>query len=305
MSTWEQAFQSRSDLAQYGDNALGLFALGLRFGIEDLDTVAANALTDGTDDKKCDIVYIDPDEGHAVLAQCYNSAMPRRSAPSNKACDLNTAVGWSLQRPQADLPRRLRPVAAELRQAIIDGTLQDLYIWYIHNLPESTNVRQELATVDHTVDAALKSHFPGKKVRVITLEVGTSTLGEWYDDTQSAILVSDNFYIRIPAGFEVIGSKWKAYMTTVPGRFLYRAFRKYGAKLFSANVREYLGSRRSDANINYGIKQSAQETPSDFWVYNNGLTILVHSYNVSKDKIGQRLRISGFRSLTVLKQPVQ
>jgi hypothetical protein len=27
MSTWEQAFQSRTDLIQHGDNALGLFAL--------------------------------------------------------------------------------------------------------------------------------------------------------------------------------------------------------------------------------------------------------------------------------------
>jgi hypothetical protein len=50
MSMWEQAFQSWTDLTQYGDNALGLFALGLRFGLEDLDTVAANSITDGSDD---------------------------------------------------------------------------------------------------------------------------------------------------------------------------------------------------------------------------------------------------------------
>ncbi|MDD5154504.1 MAG: AIPR family protein [Desulfovibrionales bacterium] len=293
MSMWEQAFQSRSDLAQYGSNALGLFALGLKFGLEDLDTVAADALTDGNDDKKCDIVYIDPDEGHAVLAQCYYSAKNRQSALSSKASDLNTAVSWLLQRPHEDLPQRLRPSATGLRQAIIDGSLQHLHVWYIHNLPESENVRQELLTVEHTIDAVLKSHFPGKKLRVSTLEVGTSILDEWYGDIQSPILVSEDFDIRIPDGFEVIGAKWKAYVTTVPGRFLYRAYRKHRTKLFSANVREYLGSRRSDANINNGIKQSAQEAPADFWVYNNGLTILVHSYEVLEDKRGMRLKISG------------
>lgn len=48
---WETAYQARTDLTAYGDNALGLFALGLRFNIEDLATVAADAITDGSDDK--------------------------------------------------------------------------------------------------------------------------------------------------------------------------------------------------------------------------------------------------------------
>ena len=294
MSNWEQAFQGRTDLTKYGNNALGLFALGLRFGLEDLDTVAANSLTDGSDDKKCDIVYVDPSEGYAVLAQCYCSSKARQSAPANKASDLNTAVGWLLQRPHAELPERLRPAAMELQQAIKDGALQDLHVWYIHNLPESDNVKQELVTVEHTINAALKNHFPGKKLRVNTLEVGTSTLDDWYGETQSPILVSDVFNIHIPAGFEVVGKKWKAYVTTVPGSFLYKVYRKHRAKLFSANVREYLGSRRSDANINNGIKQSAQEAPADFWVYNNGLTVLVHAYDVLKDKRGLlTLKVTG------------
>ena len=293
MITWEEAYRNRSDLATYGDNALGLFALALRFGLEDLETVAAESLTDGSDDKKCDIVYIDKDDGRAILAQCYYSKKARQAAPANKASDLNTAVTWLLQRSHADLPERLRPAARELRDAIEDGTIQELHAWYVHNLPESSNVHQELLSVEHTLDAALKSHYPGKQVRVNAVEVGAQTLDEWYAETQSPILVSDSFDIRIPAGFEVTGASWKAYVTTVPGQFLHRAYRKHGAKLFSANVREYLGSRRSDANINNGIKRSAQDAPGDFWVFNNGLTILVHSYKVVRDKAGQVLKVGG------------
>ena len=84
MSSWQQAYENRSDLAQYGDNSIGLFALALRFGLEDLDTVAANSLTDGSDDKKCDIVYVDRDEGHAVLAQCYYSTKPTAVCPGEQ-----------------------------------------------------------------------------------------------------------------------------------------------------------------------------------------------------------------------------
>ena len=34
--TWESAFSARADLDPYGDNAIGLFALALRFNVEDL-----------------------------------------------------------------------------------------------------------------------------------------------------------------------------------------------------------------------------------------------------------------------------
>jgi len=279
MSTWLQAFNSRGDLTPYGDNAIGLFALALRFGVEDLVTAAANSITDGNDDKKCDIIHIDKDEEIAVISQCYHSSKENPSAPSNKASDLNTAISWLLQRPVTELPERLRPAAIELRASIIDGSVKEIHIWYVHNLPESKNVQDELVTVERTADSILKNHFPGKKLSILVQEVGRTKLEEWYNDTQTPILVSDKIEFRITDGFEIIGETWKAYVTAMPGRLLHKLYKQHGAKLFSANVRDYLGSRRSDANINNGIKQSAVQTPADFWVYNNGLTILVHSYD--------------------------
>ena len=61
-------FQARTDLTErYGNNALLLYALQLRFEITDIISVASDALTDGGDDKKCDLIYIDPDTGVAVM----------------------------------------------------------------------------------------------------------------------------------------------------------------------------------------------------------------------------------------------
>lgn len=45
------AFAARSDLEPYGNNALLLFALQLRWGVSDIVGVAATALTDATNDK--------------------------------------------------------------------------------------------------------------------------------------------------------------------------------------------------------------------------------------------------------------
>jgi hypothetical protein len=60
--------------------------------------------------------------------------------------------------------------------------------------------------------------------------------------------------------------------------------------LFSANVREYLGSRASDPNINFGIKRTAESEPANFWVFNNGLTVLVNGYAIEKLR-GDKKRI--------------
>lgn len=85
MENWEQALAVRDDLEIYGDNALGLFALALRYQIDDLHSVAAEAITDGSDDKKCDILHIDLEEELAVVAQCYTCSKQKPSAPANKA----------------------------------------------------------------------------------------------------------------------------------------------------------------------------------------------------------------------------
>lgn len=57
----EVAFQARDDLQPYGKNARLLFALQMRFRIEDIHSIAAECLTDGPDDKGCDLIYINSD----------------------------------------------------------------------------------------------------------------------------------------------------------------------------------------------------------------------------------------------------
>lgn len=139
-------------------------------------------------------------------------------------------------------------------------------------------MHDELLTVESSLGSALRSAFPGKEINTQVLEVGDVKLDEWYADTQSPILVTDRFRIPIPDGFQMAAANWNAYVTAIPAKFLYTQYRKHKARLFSANVRDYLGSRKTDANINYGIKRTAAENPDDFWVYNNGLTLLVNDY---------------------------
>ena len=276
MAPWLTAFKARDDLTLYQSNSIGLFALALKFNLEDIAAVAADSITDGNDDKKCDLLYINKEEGVAVIAQCYLSLKVRDQAPANKASDLNTAVNWLLQREINELPDSIRSHAQELRQGISDASIKQISVWYVHNMPASANAQNELKTVEATLSAALRMNYTGKSVVASALEVGSEQISEWYNDTQSPILVNNQFSIVVDSGFEVKGPAWKSFVTTISLRFLRNEFNKHKTKLFSANVRDYLGSMSAAGNINNGIKKTAQDEPANFWAYNNGLTILVN-----------------------------
>jgi hypothetical protein len=280
---FEAAFNSRTDLEQYRQNALTLFALEMRFRLEDVHTVAATALTDSPDDKKCDLVYVDEESGDIVVAQGYMSLdSTRPAAKSNKASDLNTAAAWLFGRDQADLPESLRPAAGEISAALQANTIRLVQFWFVHNLPESHNVRDELRTVESTVRNSIAGAFAGIDLPEISaIEVGRETLDQWYQSLQNPILVNDSFEVDVPGGYPIAGADWEAFATTIPARWLYEIYKEYKSNLFSANIRGYLGSRRSSSNINHGIKSSAQDEPGHFWVFNNGLTALVHDFKVT------------------------
>lgn len=286
--TWKAALSGREDLAKYGDNRLLLFALALHQDVDDLELLANDILTDGANDKKCDLVYVNPERGQIIVAQGYWAKGDRAEAPANKASDLNTALTWLLGGETETFPEALRNAAEQVRSSLANGEASTIHIWYVHNLPESENVRRELSRVEATCDSLVRRLFPSAQVEsILSLEVGTSTLENWYRGTQAPILVTDRFDFETRGGFSTNGENWSAYSTSVPAAWLRSMFEKHGRDLFSANVRDYLGSRRSDKNINNNIKRTARDSPEMFWVYNNGITALVNDFiYTSEDDLG-------------------
>jgi hypothetical protein len=188
----------------------------------------------------------------------------------------------------------LKAAAKELDSALTDQAISQLEIWYVHNLPESLNVRQELARVKDTAAALLAKNYANANVESISVqEVGRNTLDQYYHSTQVPVLVTDKFTIPVAGGFKVSGDRWEAFTTSIQVKLLYDLYHKYKSELFSANVRGYLGSRRSDRNINNNIKQTAKEAPQRFWAYNNGITALVNDLQVEGEKDQQTLTIHG------------
>ena len=80
------------------------------------------------------------------------------------------------------------------------------------------------------------------------------------------------------------GDKWSASIATVTGDWISQLYAKHGDKLYSANYRGFLGADRRK-KVNSGIKDTAENTPGDFWVFNNGITILTNGVEKGKSKI--------------------
>ncbi len=282
---FKSAFDADDEIQKYHPNALTIFTLALYLRLDDISEFAADAITEGKNDKKVDICYLDYPEKKALIAQSYFSTnWGKNEAPANKASDLNTAIAWLLSASETNIPKDLKTKALELRKAISNGDVNRIEILFIHNCFESINVDRELKTVaDATRDNANSLIKQNEIPLVVSYkEFGVNEIEELYRSRDSEILIDD--WIDVPANefLPENGKDWNAILATVPGNWISGLFKKHGDRLFSANFRDYMGAASRKGNINFGIKQTAESEPTNFWVYNNGITALTHEIDDSR-----------------------
>jgi len=273
-------------LQPYAENALPLFALALHLGIEDLASFATESLTDHPADKKADIIYINEADGVACVAQGYCAEnWGRQEAPANKASDLNTAAAWLLQRPIEEVPDAIRGHAKLLRDGLERKTVNKVIFAYAHNALESANVEAELETVRHL----LRGLSITTDVDLEVVELGLRRIEALHLTSLGSIQVTDE--IDLPAEEKVSeeGPGWRAFALSVNGGILHDLYNTHGNALFSANLRDFLGARRVSGNVNNRIKETTEKNPGNFFVLNNGITLVTKK----ADPLDGKLRIYG------------
>ncbi|MGX1223458.1 AIPR family protein [Streptomyces ambofaciens] len=294
----KKVIDDRTDLQrkEYGDDRYLLFALQLHQGIEDIHAVAADSLTDGGQDHGCDLVYIDRGTEKLIIAQGYEDKRqsPKDSAPAWKASSLNEGVAWLLNGKPDALPERLRPAGEAIHQALREGAIKEVQFWYVHNRPESVNIQAELdATARMTEKVLIQVYGDNAPNRVIGMEVGVSTLYRWYEGSRSPILVTDEIPVTVDDYFELANGNWRAVCTAVDTAWLQNLYWEHNGdeqnRLFSANVRGFVGVKGKQGAINSAIRQTVQEQPDNLFVLNNGITALTRNVEIGEpDSDGRR-----------------
>ncbi|MVA80716.1 hypothetical protein GOZ89_14920 [Agrobacterium vitis] len=280
LSNWIAAYKEREDLAPFGSAGLALFAMALKFGYVELSTIGADAVVDGPDDKGCDVVYVDLDQRRAIIAQSYRAETPKVAASDAKAATLRQGASYLLEIQRDQVPERIRPAAQSLRDAIQTGSIDSIHVWFVHNCPGSENVKREVSAVEQSIKSIVSARF-NPRIDVFAEEISSETLSKLYNDTNTPILVNKTVEFERNHALEFSEGEWDCVVLPMKLRLLRELYINHKTDLFSANVRDFLGVKSGDSNINYQMQKSLSERPENFFVYNNGLTILTHA--IKKD----------------------
>ncbi|MHB8088741.1 MAG: hypothetical protein ACYDH2_10910, partial [Anaerolineaceae bacterium] len=225
------AYDHAAEYKQYDQNALAIFALSIYLRIDDVEGFALNAISDGADDKTIDICYFDEEEGYAVIAQSYFSEKwGKEAANLKKARDINTGIAWLLSANEVELPIRLRNKAIELRNAIKQGTIHRIEIFYIHNCFESKNVDDELKTTANAADNLVKTKNPNvdNPINVSYKEMGLNSIEEIFQSREKEILIDDWIDVPINQYIQEQNASWKAIVAIVPCAWVRSLYNNHG-----------------------------------------------------------------------------
>ena len=276
------AFESEAILAPYDHNALPLFAVGLYLGVEDLASFAIESLTDSPNDKKADIIYINEAEGIACIAQGTTATdWGKAEASANKASDLNVAAAWLLRRPIAEVPEKIRRYAELLREGLCQETITKLVFAYAHNAYESANVDSELQATRELVRGLEIT----QQCDVEVVELGLRNIEALHLSSQGSIQVTDKVQLPAEQYIKETGCGWEAWVISINGAELFDLYEKYKNALFSANLRDFLGSRKAARNVNNTIKTTAETNSGVFYIFNNGITIVCNKAGHQNDTL--------------------
>lgn len=279
------SLQQRSDLNQHGNLNSALYALELHGELDDVNLIAPDIITEGGDDENIDILYVDRDGKRIYLIQSFQSPLFRpQGAKPTKAQETAYAETALFSADINAIPARIRAQVAEARDALKEGAIERLNIWFLHNCPEIDECSRPLNAIGLSVTTKLKADYPNFNIIVDSRQIGLNTLDELYNSQHSPILISDVIQTgSLPGFFEKNNDSWKSFSTSIKGSFLKELHDSYGEdRLFSANVRSYMGSNKRDLSINDRIKETAIQDAGNFFVYNNGVTALVHDFSFSE-----------------------
>lgn len=283
------AFRKNAELiSKYGEgNAHQVWCMAAYLDEPDFEKLASDGLTDGKGDRKIDFLLVQ--NSTLYISQGYFAGQDFKiAAPANKAADLNTGLAWLTSGSLSGVPEKLRVKIKEARELIDAKVIDTIEILYTHNCSESKNVEKELATCADYLNKA----YQDKEIMVSYKELGCGYMEKLYTTYSQQIVVKEDILFDGELLSSQEGDGWTAHIGFVSGKWLHDLYKMYSSQLFSANYRGFMGIS-GKKKINNAIRTTAEKSPNDFFVYNNGISILTTSISEDKKTLGGISIING------------
>lgn len=234
---------------------------------------------EGANDKNIDFFWIDKEANKIIIVQGKVGAADGDFRPKLREVDsLISSLNW-LATPEA-LRQDGKPDLAESAQEYV-GAVREGYsveLWFAYAGPKCANVEKHIAVYNQNPE----NMDPPKSCRHCHIGL----LQRYFEETTGRAKRLDSEAIALVDGkhFEYEADFGEAFVGTVPAKELVRIYAKYEDRLFDRNVRLFLGAKKG--SINAGIAETLRsDDKSNFWAYNNGLTLVCSKFSVKKSTV--------------------
>ncbi|MBE3602531.1 AIPR family protein [bacterium] len=258
---------------QFLTRSLSAFAIAELANID--DRVAAAGVVDGDDDDGIDAFYFDVSDHTCYLVQSKWDNTGKHSINVGDTLKFLRGVNHLLN-STIDQFGKLKTKKHEIEQALSDSEAKFILIIAYTGEPDlAPEVRMPIEELLHAQnDVSELISYRVLRQSDLHSMVAKKAHGE-----------AVNFEIALQE-WGIVGEPYRAYYGQVHLEDIVK-WKQYGQALFSKNLRGFKGS----TEVNEGIIATARSSPSDFWYFNNGITVLCNS--VVKKPLGGSSRTAG------------
>lgn len=240
--------------------ALAAYSLTIAAGISNED--AGKAVTDGYEDNGLDVIFYDKQTKYLWLVQSKFIDKEIGGVDNGDILKFKEGVKNLIDGDFSRFNKKVKDKQDEILEALEDASvkIQILFAYTGDKLsPNNTTAITDLLNEQNETDEILFFTDFNIAKAYKGLELGVS-----FAPINEDILISDWGYIEHP---------FKSYYGQVAGSDLGELWQKYGKRLFTENIRNFLGN----STVNDEIIKTIRIEAENFIYFNNGITILCDS----------------------------
>jgi hypothetical protein len=239
---------------------LAAFSVYLQTGCSERE--AAEAVWDGSDDNGIDAAYFDAGSARVIFVQSKWISKGAGEPAANDIGAFTRGVKDAVEDNESAFHDRLQPKFADIAQRLNTPGIS------VHLILVSTGV-SDLATHGTNVLSKLLEELNGSDpIPIATSEVlGLTEIYSGLSNEATHATVPLDAHIL---DWSFIANPYPAYFGMIDGLQLKGWWQAFGRRVVSANIRHALGT----TEVNLEIRNTAANTPENFWYFNNGITLV-------------------------------